>query len=154
MIQMLFAMLGRIAISLTFLYAAFNQILDWQEAIREMGVQFADWETQLHQLPSILGAIKKISPFTPLLLAGALFLKVIGGISVLFGFKAKQGAFFLLIVLVPGMLIEYPFWEFFGDLRAQEMRGFLQQLAIAGGLLYIMGASPGMRRSGSDFNRR
>lgn len=78
-------------------------------------------------------------PLTPLLLVGAIVFELLGGLSVLLGYKARWGAILLILFLIPTTLI---FHTDFAE--RMQMSQFLKNLALIGGLLmvYYAGAGP------------
>lgn len=79
----------------------------------------------------------------PLFLVGAALLELIGGLSLIFGYKTRFGAAILLLFLIPTTAIFHDFWNVAGDERALQQIMFFKNLAIFGGLLYILCDGPG-----------
>ena len=71
-------------------------------------------------------------PLTKLFLISAIILEVIGGLSILLGYKAKWGAWALVIFLIPATLI---FHSNFSD--QIQMIMLMKNLAMIGGLLMV-----------------
>jgi putative oxidoreductase len=69
-------------------------------------------------------------PFTLLFLIGAVAVELLGGLSLLTGYKTRLGAFLLFLFLIPTTLI---FHTKFSDQTQVIM--FMKNLAIMGGLL-------------------
>jgi putative oxidoreductase len=72
-------------------------------------------------------------------------LALLGGLSVLFGYKAKIGAWMLVLFLVPVTLVMHNFWSITDPSMAQmQMTQFMKNLAMLGGALVIcyFGAGP------------
>lgn len=82
-------------------------------------------------------------PMIPLFLFGAAIVEVLGGLSLVFGYKTRLGAAVLLLFLIPTTLIFHDFWNVAGADRAIQQINFLKNLAIFGGLLYVISAGPG-----------
>lgn len=69
-------------------------------------------------------------------IAGALALA--GGLSVLFGYRAKAGAWLLVLFLVPVTLVMHPFWASTDPQLAQlHTIMFLKNLSMLGGALLL-----------------
>lgn len=87
------------------------------------------------------------SGLTGILLVGAILAEVLGGLSVLLGFKARWGAIALVLFLIPTTLI---FHTNFAD--DSQVGAFLKNLAIMGGLLMVFytGAGPLSVDGGND----
>ncbi len=68
-----------------------------------------------------------------------------GGLSILLGYRAKIGAWLIVLFLVPVTLIMHRFWTVHDPVMAQtQMVMFMKNLAILGGALLIsqFGAGP------------
>ncbi|MEQ8787095.1 MAG: DoxX family protein [Pirellulaceae bacterium] len=80
----------------------------------------------------------------PLLLAGAIVFELGGGLSVLLGLKARLGALALIVFLIPTTVIFHDFWTY-GEASAMQnqMQHFMKNLAILGGLFFVLGSGPG-----------
>jgi putative oxidoreductase len=72
-----------------------------------------------------------------LLLYGAIFLLVLGGILVLIGYRVKLGSLLLLIYWVPVTFIVHSFWNDPEPMRRIESVMFMHNLGIVGGLLFV-----------------
>jgi putative oxidoreductase len=69
----------------------------------------------------------------------------VGGVMVLLGYRARFGAFLLLLFLVPVTLVMHDFWNVTDAAQhAMQRANFLKNIALAGGTLLIMyfGAGP------------
>ena len=107
------SLVGRVLIGLIFVMSGINKIADPQ------GTQ---------QYMAAMG----ITTATTVLYAGAVFLEVAGGLSLLLGVWAKWGATALFVFMIPTTLI---FHTSFGD--QNQTIHFLKNLAMMGGLLYV-----------------
>ena len=67
-----------------------------------------------------------------LLLIGNIFCTLVGGLSILFGFKARIGAILLIIFLVPTTFV---FHNPFSD--PNELNAFLKNFGLVGAMLFI-----------------
>ncbi|HTR49474.1 MAG TPA: DoxX family protein [Kofleriaceae bacterium] len=68
-----------------------------------------------------------------------------GGLSVLLGYRARFGAFLLLVFLVPVTLIMHRFWGLADpQLAMMQKAQFMKNVALIGGALLVMyyGAGP------------
>ncbi len=77
-------------------------------------------------------------PFPALLLPPTILVELLGGLSLLLGYKARIGAIVLFLFLIPTTLI---FHTDFSQ-RIQTIQ-FMKNLAIMGGLLMLYGTEPG-----------
>lgn len=72
-------------------------------------------------------------------------ISVLGGLSILLGWKARWGALLLLIFLVPVTLMMHNFWAVSDPMMAQmQMAHFLKNLSLIGAaiLIFHFGAGP------------
>lgn len=100
--------------------------------------QAADWDATVLQM-----AIQQI-PVPPVMLAGGLVVAFLGSLSLLFGFQAKLGAVALFAYAVIGSVLMHDYWTLSNaSARAAEFEIFARDMAIAGGLLLVVGLGPG-----------
>jgi len=78
-----------------------------------------------------------------LFLAGAILCEVLGGLSVLVGYRARIGAAALIVFLIPASLIFHDFWTLEGMEQQVQMVMFMKNLSIMGGLLLVMSLGTG-----------
>jgi uncharacterized membrane protein YphA (DoxX/SURF4 family) len=78
-------------------------------------------------------------PFPPLLLAGNIFCTLVGGLSILLGFKARIGAILLIIFLVPTTFVFHNAFT-----NPDELNAFLKNFGLVGAMLliYYYGTGP------------
>jgi putative oxidoreductase len=72
-------------------------------------------------------------------------LSIAGGLSILLGYRAKLGAWLIVIFLVPVTLMMHKFWTVTDPMMAQiQMILFMKNVAMLGGALLIsqLGAGP------------
>ncbi len=62
---------------------------------------------------------------------------IAGGLSVMLGYKARIGAWLLVVFLVPTAFIMHNFWGVEEAMAQNEMAHFFKDLALAGGALLI-----------------
>jgi putative oxidoreductase len=72
-------------------------------------------------------------PATAILLVGAIVVEVLGGLSVILGYRGRLGSAALILFLIPATLI---FHTNFAE--QTQMIMFLKNLSIMGGLLLVM----------------
>ncbi len=77
------------------------------------------------------------------LLAGAAALAILGGVSVLAGWRTRWGVAALLAFLAPVTVVFHGFWGYQGAEVQPQLIQFLKNLSIAGGLLALGQAGPG-----------
>jgi putative oxidoreductase len=77
-------------------------------------------------------------PSVPLLLICAAVVEIVGGLFLIFGYKARFGALILLLYLIPTTAIFHDFWNSGAADQVAQQTNFLKNLAIFGGLLYVL----------------
>ena len=81
-------------------------------------------------------AYKKVpAPKLANLLSGVLML--LGGLSIILGVYADLGALVLAILLVVMAVKMHDFWNAQGEAKQPEMIGFLKNVSMAGGALFL-----------------
>jgi putative oxidoreductase len=77
-------------------------------------------------------------PMAKLLVPASGSLALVGGLSILLGYKAKIGAWLLVLFLVPVTLLMHNFWTVKDPMMAQmQMAMFLKNVTMLGGALLI-----------------
>ncbi|MEI9996568.1 MAG: DoxX family protein [Rhizomicrobium sp.] len=90
-----------------------------------------------------LMALKGI-PAAPVLLALALIVMTLGGLSLVFGFQTRHGAMLLFGFTIVVSIAMHDFWLIGTAIdRAADYAIFARNMAIAGGLLLLVGMGPG-----------
>jgi putative oxidoreductase len=115
---------GRILLSVIFLWSGYSKLTGWSASAGFMA--------------------SKGMPMVPVLLAGAIFVEIVGGLCLLVGFQARIVAWVLFLYLIPATLIFHNFWVLQGMERHGMLAHFMKNLAIMGGLLMAAanGAGP------------
>ena len=116
-------LIGRVLLSIIFIGAGLSKMGDWSGTAGYMA--------------------SRGMPAIPVFLTLAIVFEVLGGFSVLLGWKTKAGAAALLLFLVPVTLIFHNFWTYPEAQQQIQMAMFLKNLAIMGGLLILASAGPG-----------
>ena len=116
--------LGRLVLAWFFLTQAYRYALDWNDT-------------------TILLTMKNV-PTPPVLLLTALTGIVLGSISLVLGFRTRAGALALFAITIAATVTMHDYWH----LRAAAARSadfdiFARNIAIAGGLLMLIGMGSG-----------
>jgi putative oxidoreductase len=83
-------------------------------------------------------------PAAPLVLVFVLTLLILGSLSLIFGFHTRHGAMLLFAVTVIAAMLMHAFWRLSDyDGRQAEFDLFALDIAVAGGLLLLVGMGPG-----------
>jgi putative oxidoreductase len=90
-------------------------------------------------------AVAQGVPLASILVPFSGVLAFAGGLSILLGYRAKLGAWFLVLFLIPVTLMMHNFWAVHDPMMAQvHMAMFMKNLSMLGGALLIsqFGAGP------------
>lgn len=116
-------LLGRILISVIFILSGLTKLQSWSLSAGFLAM--------------------KHFPIPSAMLTGAIIVEVLGGLCLLFGFKARLAAFIMFLYLIPTTVVFHNFWALQGAARADNQIHFLKNLAIMGGLLMVAAYGPG-----------
>lgn len=83
-------------------------------------------------------------PFAEVLLVGAIAVEVVGGVLLIVGWQARWAAAAIFLFMIPTTLIFHAYWAVDPEQVRTQMIQFNKNLAIMGGMLYVMafGAGP------------
>lgn len=112
-------LIGRIFISLIFLFEAYDSIAFFKHTKETMSEYGLNWQQDF-------------------LLYFTIGFLIVGGILVLIGYYVNIGAFLLLIYWVPVTFIVYSFWNDPEEIRHLHSIFFMKNIAIVGGLLLLI----------------
>jgi len=98
-----------------------------------------------HFSPQTIGyAAQQGLPLAGFLVPASGLLALAGGVSVILGYKARVGAWLLVLFLVPVTLTMHAFWAVQDPMMAQMQQAmFLKNLSMIGGALMIAYHGPG-----------
>lgn len=123
-IQGLLALLGRIMIAAIFLMSAVgNKIPKFNDVAGYMAAEGV--------------------PQPKILLAGAIAFLILGALSLALGYKARLGAFLLLVFLGAATYYFHDFWKAPAEQKQSEMIQFMKNLALMGTMVFIMATGAG-----------
>ena len=111
-------LIGRFFLSLIFILSAIFQMMDWTATTGYMQ--------------------SKGMPLVGFLLLMSIIFRLLGGISILLGYKAKIGAWLLIIFLVPATFVFHNFWAIEGMEGQLQFFSFLKNFSIIGGLILVV----------------
>lgn len=117
-------LIGRILIALIFLYSGFGKIAGF--------AGIAGYMTS------------KGMPMAEFLVLGALVFELAGAIMLVVGWRVHWGALLLIVFMIPATLLFHNFWAVDAAQYQNQLNHFLKNVAMIGGLLYVMafGAGP------------
>ena len=118
-----FSLIGRIFISLIFILAGIQKIVEYHAMsgmLANMGLPSVEW-----------------------LLILAIIFELGGGLLVFFGLFARFGAVLLFVFVIVATFLFHSFWDFEGAQMVNQTHHFFKNLSILGALLYIMAYGAG-----------
>jgi len=99
---------------------------------------------KLTAFSAVAGMMAKAGmPYPEIFLVGATVLELGGGLMVLLGWHARWGALALILFTIPATLVFHNFWAVEAAHYRGQLNHFMKNLAILGGLVYIMAAGSG-----------
>jgi len=110
-------------LALIFILSGFNKITGWDGTLQYMS--------------------SKGLPFTEVLLGLTILIELGGGLLIAAGWYARWAALAVFLFIIPTTLVFHNFWTFEGMERQMQMIQFLKNLAIMGGLLYVVAFGSG-----------
>lgn len=118
-------LVGRLAFAWFFLYQVSSFGGDWNGTIELM-------------------AFRGI-PAAPFVLALTLFVLILGSLSLIFGFHTRHGAMLLFAVTILATVLMHDYWQIRDNpvARHADFELFACSIAVAGGLLLLVGQGPG-----------
>jgi putative oxidoreductase len=112
-------LLGRIFISGIFIFEAYDSLKYYQTTLEVMTEYGISWNQKL-------------------LLNTSLVFIIFGSLMVLFGYRARFGAFLLMMYWIPMTFIRHSFWNDPLPIQRDQTIQFVKNIAIAGGLLTVL----------------
>jgi putative oxidoreductase len=92
---------------------------------------------------SVAYMASKGMPFPQFLLPGAILVELGGGLALMLGWKARWAALAIFLFLIPTTLIFHNYWALPPEQATAQLISFRKNLAIMGGLLYVVAFGPG-----------
>jgi putative oxidoreductase len=123
-LQGVLSVLGRVALSTIFLLSAVGNKIPNFDAMK--GVMAS-----------------KGMPAPGLMLVGAIVFLIAGSLSVIVGYKARIGAFLLLVFLVLASYYFHDFWRLAEPEKTEQTIQFMKNLSMIGAMLFIIANGAG-----------
>ncbi|MBS3903785.1 MAG: DoxX family protein [Simkania sp.] len=137
-IQMVLACVGRICMSVLFILAGLNHLLNWNESVQMLQNGLCVLLDRNSSSPLARALTETILPWSSSLAIVGIVLLILGGLLVFFGVKTRLGAFLLILFIVPTTLIFHAFWMMSPEESAAQMPHFMKNLSVFGGLLILL----------------
>jgi putative oxidoreductase len=122
----LVSLLGRVLLGAIFLMSAPHHIQTFNEGAGMLGGKL---QGVIKDAPPVLAQVG---------MAGAIAFMILGGVSLVVGYKTRIGALLLFLFVVPAAVLFHDFWAASGDAAQNQMIHFMKNLSIAGGLLFVV----------------
>ena len=126
MLQQFAPLVGRTLLALIFIFAGFHKITGFEGTAGYMA--------------------SRGLPMPQVLLVATIVIELIGGLMLLIGWQAKLAAAAIFLFLIPATLVFHAFWTVNpadAMLLQNQMNHFMKNLAIMGGLLYVVAYGSG-----------
>ena len=121
--QRYFPVVGRFLLALIFVLSGWGKIAGFEGSVAYMA--------------------SKGMPFPQFLLPGAILIELGGGLALMIGWKARWAALAIFLFCIPTTLIFHNYWAVPPEQAQNQMIHFLKNLAVMGGLLYVVAFGPG-----------
>ncbi len=89
-------------------------------------------------------------PLPEVLLVLTILIELGGGLMILLGWQARWAALAIFLWLIPVTLIFHAYWDLEPAQMVEQQRHFMKNLAIMGGMIYIIAFGPGVFSLGKD----
>ncbi len=123
-------LIGRILLALIFVLSGFGKIGGFAQTAGYMA--------------------SKGLPMANVLLIITIVIELGGGLMLIFGYKARLAAFVFFLWLIPVTWVFHAFWSAPAAEAQTQMIMFMKNIAIMGGMLYIMAFGSGPYSIGRD----
>src|SRR5207245_7326075 len=97
--------------------------------------------SQEMESPGIPGRFRL--PFAEVLLALTILIELGGALALILGWRVRQAALGLFLFIIPATLLFHAFWSADAASYQNQLNHFLKNLAIMGGMLYVVVFGPG-----------
>jgi putative oxidoreductase len=122
-LQPLGLLVGRILLALIFILSGFGKITGFAGTAAYMA--------------------SKGLPMAEVLLIPVILIELGGGLLLAIGYKARWAALAIFLFIIPTTLIFHPFWAVDAAQATMQKIQFQKNLAIMGGMLYVLFTGPG-----------
>jgi putative oxidoreductase len=101
----------------------------------------------LNKIPQFNGVAEMMAgkgvPQPKILLAGAIAFLLLGSVSLILGFRARWGAFLLLVFLAAATYYFHAFWKLPPEEQMPEQIAFMKNLALMGTMVFFLANGSG-----------
>jgi putative oxidoreductase len=101
----------------------------------------------MNKIPQFNGVAEMMAgkgvPQPKILLAGAIAFLLLGSVSLILGFRARWGAFLLLVFLAAATYYFHAFWKLPPEEQMPEQIAFMKNLALMGTMVFFLANGSG-----------
>jgi putative oxidoreductase len=130
--------LARFFLSLVFIIEAFGVLSRWDQTEKDLMDALSEWQNFTSFSEATQDVFAALVPWSAILVAVGVLICLMGAAMILVGYRDRLGAFLLALLLVPVTLLFHPFWLVEGPGHELQTDLFLKNLAILGGLLFVV----------------
>lgn len=143
--QIAVAYIGRVFLSVIFLFSSIIEVLNWAETEQYFTMIFTRWMQVYQGNETVSLFMADILAWLPTILMVGVSLQFLGSLLMIIGWRVRLGASFLLLFLLAETGVVYDFWHLTGTEQTMAMTMFFKNLAIFGGLMVVLsfGKGPG-----------
>jgi uncharacterized membrane protein YphA (DoxX/SURF4 family) len=142
-LQMGIGYLGRVFLSIIFLFSALVEVWDFGTTEQYYNTIFTRW-LHLYQGNETMSLwLADLLSWLPTIVIVSIALRFLGSFLMVLGYRVRIGAFFLLLFAIAESLIIYDFWHLMGPEQTTTMMMFFKNISIIGGLLVVIAVGKG-----------
>jgi putative oxidoreductase len=128
---------GRILIGILFVFGALGAMLNWDGVCQYFTTTMQMWQLSFGTETGLGHAAGTVASLAPVFVGLATLFKLLGGLSVLFGYQTRMGAILLILFMIPATILFHAFWMMSGPEASTQQIMLLKNLGILGGLFYV-----------------
>lgn len=141
------AYLGRVFLSLIFLFSAMIEVLNWPETEQYFTTIFTRWMHLYQGNECVSLFLADVLGWLPTILIVGVTLRFLGALLMILSFQVRVGAVFLLLFLLAETCLVYDFWHLEGGEQTIAMMMFFKNVAIFGGLMIVLAFGKGLGKA-------
>ncbi len=141
------AYIGRVFLSVIFLFSSIIEVLNWPETEQYFTMIFTRWMHVYQGNEQVSLFMADILLWLPTILMVGVALQFLGSLLMILGWRVRLGASFLLVFLLIETGVVYDFWHLEGTEQTIAMTMFFKNLAIFGGLMVVLSFGKGSERN-------
>jgi putative oxidoreductase len=101
----------------------------------------------IRQITAFAGSVKYFAslgfPAPEAMVVLAVTIEIVAGVMMIVGWKTRWAAWLLILYVMVATAMAHRFWQFPEAQQFNQLNHFLKNLAVIGGLLYIITCGPG-----------